>query len=379
MSDASPMIPYGREGRRMRVVGPWIATLWLLFLISPFVEGWNRWDHDRDPRGIAGMILTLAFALLYIRVFVDVRGSLRGTAPPIPLTAGAAYVGALTIMGILIVDSVGAAGTATAPFVAVMSVLLIPVRVAAPTVLLIVLGTIAVGWIPGWPDQVGNAFGVMAGALAIFGFKTVLRRNADLVSAHEVNTRLAVDNERNRFARDLHDILGHSLTVITVKAELAQRLCDIDPVRAKQELADLERLSRDALADIRRAVEGYRELTLPGELARARAALQSAEIAPDLPQSTDEVPTELRELFAWTVREGVTNVIRHSRARRCEIRLSPHGVEVRDDGAGAGLELREGSGITGLRERAAAIGAVVTTRSLSPGFSLTVAREAPAR
>ena len=77
-------------------------------------------------------------------------------------------------------------------------------------------------------------------------------------------------NERNRFARDLHDILGHSLTVITVKAELANRLLDVDPERARAELADLERLSRDALADVRRAVEGYRDLTLPGELARAR-------------------------------------------------------------------------------------------------------------
>jgi two-component system sensor histidine kinase DesK len=230
--------------------------------------------------------------------------------------------------------------------------------------------------IPGWPDQGGNAFGVVAGALAIFGFKTVLRRNADLVTAHEENTRLVVDNERNRFARDLHDILGHSLTVITVKAELAQRLIDVDPARAKTEIDDLERLSRDALADIRRAVEGYRDLTLPGELARARAALSSAEIAPRLPQSTEEVPSELRELFAWSVREGVTNVIRHSGARSCEIRLSPTSVEIRDDGPACPdiAPVHEGSGLTGLRERAAAVGATVTTRTLSPGFSLEVTR-----
>jgi len=364
--------PYGREGR-MRVVGPWIATLWLLFLISPFVEGWNRWDNDRDPRGIAGMILTVFFAVLYVRVFVDVRSSLRGQTPPLPVTAGLAYVASLAIAGVLIIDSVGPAGTATAPFVAVMAVLLLPLRAAAPTVLVTVIGTIAVGWIPGWPDQVDNAFGVIAGALAIFGFKTILRRNADLVTAHEENTRLAVDNERNRFARDLHDILGHSLTVITVKAELAQRLLDVDPSRAKSEIADLERLSRDALADIRRAVEGYRDLTLPGELARARAALSAAEITPQLPQSTEEVPTELRELFAWSVREGVTNVIRHSGAQRCEIRLSPSSIEIRDDGP-CREPLSEGSGLTGLRERAAAVGAVVTTRTLSPGFCLEVAR-----
>lgn len=358
----------------MRIVGPWIATLWLLFLTSPFIEGWNRWHDHHDGRGVAGMVITVCFALLYVRVFVDVRASLRGGAPPLPLAAGAAYVGALAMMAVLMVGSVGAAGTASAPFIAVMSVLLMPVRWAAPIVVLVVLCTLAVGWIPGWPDQVGNAFGVVAGALAVFGFKTVLRRNEDLVSAHTENAQLLVDNERNRFARDLHDILGHSLTVITVKAELAQRLIDVDPARARDEINDLERLSRDALADIRRAVEGYRELTLPGELARARTALSAAEIAPRIPQSTDEVPTELRELFAWSVREGITNVIRHSGARRCEIRLSPSSVTIRDDGEGPGCDLREGSGITGLRERAAAVGATVTTRTLSPGFSLEVSR-----
>ena len=365
------------QNRRIRLVGPWVAGLWLLFLISPFVEGWNRWNDHHDGRGIAGMILVVCFALLYVRVFVTARSSLRGATPPVPLAAAGSYVGALTIMGVLIVSQVGSSGTATAPFIAVMAVLLMPLIVAAPTVLLVVTGTVAVGLIPGWPDQVGNAFGVVAGALAIFGFKTVLRRNADLVSAHEENAQLLVDNERNRFARDLHDILGHSLTVITVKAELAGRLMDVDPARAKAEIADLERLSRDALADIRRAVEGYRELTLPGELARAKAALAAAEIDPLLPQSTDEVPSELRELFAWTVREGVTNVIRHSGARRCEIVLTATSAEIRDDGRGPSCQSGAvsgsgGSGLLGLRERAGAVGATVLTTSLEPGFSLQV-------
>src|SRR4029077_2617443 len=147
--------------------------------------------------------------------------------------------------------------------------------------------------------------------VAVMGLRMVMTRNIDLLSAQQENASLAVENERTRFARDLHDILGHSLTVITVKAELANRLLDVDHERARAELADLERLSRDALADVRRAVDGYRELTLPGELSRARTALSAAEIAADLPNSTDDVPTDRRELFAWTVREGITNVIRH--------------------------------------------------------------------
>jgi two-component system, NarL family, sensor histidine kinase DesK len=132
-------------------------------------------------------------------------------------------------------------------------------------------------------------------------------------------------------------------------------------------------LSRDALADVRRAVQGYRDLTLPGELARAREALRAAQIEADLPHSAEEVRSDLRELFAWTVREGVTNVIRHSGATRCTVRLAEAGVEVRDDGAGPQPGTGAGSGLDGLRERATAAGAVLVTRTLEPrGFALSV-------
>src|SRR5262249_2337890 len=151
----------------------------------------------------------------------------------------------------------------------------------------------------------------------------------------------------------------------------AQRLFDADPERARAELADLERLSRDALTDVRRAVAGYREVTLPGELARARQALAAAEIEAEVPNSTDEVPSGLRGLFAWTIREGVTNVIRHSGARHCAIRLAPGQVEIADDGRGPG-DSTPGNGLTGLRERAAARGGVVVTEQLDPGYALRV-------
>jgi two-component system sensor histidine kinase DesK len=212
----------------------------------------------------------------------------------------------------------------------------------------------------------------MAASVAVLGLRAVMTRNTDLVNAQLENARLAVDNERTRFARDLHDILGHSLTVITVKAELAQKLLDVDVDRARAEMADLERLSREALIDVRRAVEGYRVITLPGELVRARVALRAAEIDADLPSSTDDVPSELRELFAWTVREGVTNVIRHSGARHCEVRLTATSAEVRDDGPAMQSPNGHGSGLAGLRERATDVGATVVTRELSPGFSLSV-------
>jgi len=229
--------------------------------------------------------------------------------------------------------------------------------------------------VPGWRPDNGLLLGMLTAMLAVFGFQQMIIGNVRLREAQQENQRLAISEERNRFARDLHDILGHSLTVITVKAELAARLMDVDPARAKAEVVDLERLSRDALADVRRAVAGYRELTLPGELSHARTALAAAEIAADLPNSTDAVEGDLRDLFAWAVREGVTNVVRHSGASRCTVRLTATCAEVRDDGRGPGaLPGEPGHGLLGLRERAAALGASVITSAVQPhGFSLTVA------
>ena len=178
-------------------------------------------------------------------------------------------------------------------------------------------------------------------------------------------------------ARDLHDILGHSLTVIAVKAELADRLVDVSPERARAEIADIQRLSRDALADVRRTVDGVRELSLPAEIARARTALRAAEIRADLPGSTDDVPSDLRELFAWTLQEGVTNVVRHSAASRCTVTLGDDRITIEDDGRGMraadASALRDGHGLSGLRERAAAEGAqVVVETPSSGGFRLSV-------
>jgi two-component system sensor histidine kinase DesK len=257
----------------------------------------------------------------------------------------------------------------------------------APTLAVVnALAWYAAGFlVPGWRGDAGLLLSTLAATLAVWGIQQMIIRNAQLVSAREENAKLAVEDERNRFARDLHDILGHSLTVITVKAELANKLFDVDVERARVELSDLERLSRDALVDVRRAVEGYRELTLPGEIARARTALEAAEIKAVLPNSTDEVPTDLRELFAWTVREGVTNVIRHSGARTCTVRLTSTSAEVVDDGHGAGGDgagdagtgVGRGSGghgLVGLRERAAAVGASVWAGPSESGYALRVAR-----
>lgn len=351
--------------------GPFFAAIWLFFLLEPFLAGWALRD---EVRGVVGMTATVVFGAVYLALWL--RGRVlrqRLVLNPPPATA-AGYLAALVGLGALVVAMVGEPGLACSVYVAVACVMVFPLRVAAPLVGVVAVAVLAAGSLETWGSQVGTAFSVLAASLAIVGLRAVMSRNIDLIRAHEVNAALAVENERSRFARDLHDILGHSLTVITVKAELAQRLLDVDPERARAEVADLERLSRDALADVRHAVEGYRELTLPGEIARARNVLTTLGVTAEVPGSADEVPSELRELFAWTIREGVTNVVRHAGARSCSVLLTASSVEVRDDGRGCPSGSAGGSGLAGLRERAAAAGATVVTRTLQPGFSLQVLR-----
>ena len=357
----------GSTGR----MGPVFAGIWLFFLLNPLLEGWA---HRDEVLGVLGMVSTLAFAAAYMSLWIRARADRQQLIDSPPLRWSLPYLAVLVGLGALTVACVGEPGLACVVYVSVACVMVFPFRVAAPIAVALVVGTIALGAREDWGSQVGTAFGIMAASVAVFGLRAVLTRNIDLVNAQLENSRLAVDNERSRFARDLHDILGHSLTVITVKAELAQKLLDVDLERARAEIADLERLSRDALTDVRRAVEGYRDITLPGELIRARVALRAAEIEAELPNSTEDVPSELRELFAWTVREGVTNVIRHSHARRCEVRLTATSAEVRDDGTATPSPSGHGSGLAGLRERATDVGATVVTKELSPGFSLSVMR-----
>lgn len=177
---------------------------------------------------------------------------------------------------------------------------------------------------------------------------------------------MAIVEKRARFSRDLHDVLGHSLTVVAVKSELARKLVPIDQGRAITELADIERLTRSALADLRSAVAGYREMDFEAELAGAHVAFAAAQIDAHLPSSGDAAASDSRELFGWVLRESVTNVIRHSHARACWVRITENELMVEDDGRGmvgnASERIRsdrgsDGAGLRGIAERCEAVGA----------------------
>ncbi|MFI5660393.1 sensor histidine kinase [Streptomyces sp. NPDC051684] len=214
---------------------------------------------------------------------------------------------------------------------------------------------------PAWMEAVALVFT----ALTVYAFGEIATSHRALVEARAEVTRLARQGERDRIARDLHDLLGHSLTVITVKSGLARKLAAADSERAVDEITEVEQLSRQALADVRAAVSGYREVTLAGELARGRELLRASAITADLPATTEAVDPAHQELFGWALREGLTNVVRHARASHCAVSLTPTSIEIHDDGHGATAPA--GNGLTGLRERAAAAGATVTTGPARPG------------
>jgi two-component system, NarL family, sensor histidine kinase DesK len=201
-----------------------------------------------------------------------------------------------------------------------------------------------------------TALTIVAIGLMMTAFGRISRTNRELQATREELARLAVSEERLRIARDLHDLLGHSLSLISLKTELAHRLVHEEPHRAAAELEDIQKVTREALAGVRDAVQGYRRMSLAHELDGARAALTAAGIDCELAESSVKLPEDVDAVLAWAVREGATNVIRHSGAHRCAIRIDAGrdsaAVEIEDDGSGAIDAGGVGSGLNGLRERA---------------------------
>jgi two-component system sensor histidine kinase DesK len=211
----------------------------------------------------------------------------------------------------------------------------------------------------------------------MFAFRRLMLLNRELVDAREEVARLAVSEERARFARDLHDLLGHSLSVIAIKAELAERLLERDPQRAAEHVADVKLVARDALGEVRDAVSGYRQPTLSSELEGARMALEAAGIEAQLEGADVELPADVEAVLAWAVREGTTNIVRHSHARSCRIAVSPGAEEVSaevvDDGAAQDAPAGSGNGLAGLRERAERVAGRVEAGPIAEGgFRLCV-------
>jgi two-component system sensor histidine kinase DesK len=323
----------------------WMPLIWLPFMVWFFVD--PAWRHAGPLLWAGNTLAGLLFVFLYLYSF--------SRPEPRRLFATAAMIAMAAIaipfngggVGLLIYASAAAGFTTSlrrvvgliALEVAILAFyvhrLHLPVEFWGSMLLLIVL----VG--------MGNHFSAVSHCTS-----------QKLQLAQDEIEHLAKVAERERIARDLHDLLGHTLSLITLKAELARKLVDRDPQRAKQEMQDVEHTSRAALADVREAISGYRGQGLAAELLRARQTLETAGITVDCEASEVPLTPAQETVLALALREAVTNVVRHAQAQTCSVRLAREErlctLEIADNGCGA--DTPEGNGLRGMRERLEAIG-----------------------
>ncbi len=225
----------------------------------------------------------------------------------------------------------------------------------------------------GWALFYSALFPMLIGAGNTF-FAERNRMNRKLLKANEEIENLAKVAERERIARDLHDVLGHTLSVITLKSELAGKLLDRDPQRAGKEIREVEEISRQALSDVRDAIRGYRSKGLAAELAQAKTTLETAGLSVQCDAATTvKLPAMQESVLSLAVREAVTNVVRHAHARTCRMRLDQQNgncrLEIQDDGRG--ISNGEGNGLRGMRERVEMLGGTLQ-RNTDSGTTLTI-------
>ncbi|MFZ0294590.1 MAG: sensor histidine kinase [Candidatus Sulfotelmatobacter sp.] len=312
------------------------------FLIDPIVShaGLRVWCFT--------LLATAIFLVLYFSLFW------------ISCRQGLLHLAAMVLMGVAFAKYNGGATTFFI-FAAACGPFVVEDEGDGIKVLLAVEAAALITWwalhLNAWFLVFGCGLSFIVGASNIH-FAQRNRANKKLIKAQEEIEHLATVAERERIARDLHDVLGHTLSVIILKSELAGKLIERDPERAGHEIREVEQISRQALSEVRDAIRGYRSQGLPAELARAKATLETAGVAVQCEAARIEMPALHETVLSMAVREAVTNVVRHARARTCVLRLAQQNgscrLEIEDDGRG-GLHA-EGNGLRGMRERVEMLG-----------------------
>ena len=350
----------------------WSPLLWVVYLgffyIDPVMSHASAriWMLD-----IAGGV---AFIFLYLGLFALAN-------PNIYL-----HIGGMLLLGVAFMPINSGACTFF-----IYAAAMLPFCVDTRTAAVIGLLTVgAVGAIEGfflhinsWTLFYSTLFPIIIGAGNTF-FAERNRMNRKLRKANEEIEHLAKVAERERIARDLHDVLGHTLSVITLKSELAGKLIARDPERAGKEIREVEQISRQALSDVRDAIRGYRSKGLAAELAQAKSTLETAGLTVQCDAATTmQLPAMQESVLSLAVREAVTNVVRHARASSCRLRIEQQNgscrLEIADDGQG--FVTMEGNGLRGMRERVEMLGGTLERRNKS-GTTLTITlplKELPVR
>ena len=340
----------------------WSFLLWIIYLGFFFID--PALSHHPLRLWLLDAAGALVFLFLYLGLFFIER--------PYPLL----HIGGMVVLGLLFAPINSGACTFFI-FAAAMLPFTVKTQTAA------IVGLAAVGSIGavdglllhvnGWELFYSAVFPVLIGAGNTF-FAERNRMNCELRKANEEIEHLAKVAERERIARDLHDVLGHTLSVITLKSELAGKLIVRDPERAGKEIREVEEISRQALSEVRDAIRGYRSKGLAAELAQAKSTLETAGVAVQCDAATTlRLPAVQESVLSLVVREAVTNVVRHAQAHTCSLRLDQQNgsclLEIQDDGCGSSNG--EGNGLRGMRERVEMLGGTVN-RETSSGTCLTI-------
>jgi two-component system sensor histidine kinase DesK len=354
--------------RRSRAVGkdPWarfgwlMAVIWLVFLVYPVIA----LLHSEAPLVwvVVGWAALVAFAVLYVTGFIHGMRGGGGLGRP-PSVRQWITFGALIVCMVISIPAASGSALSFLPFImAFASYGLTRLWHWITTVAAVVITALCVFLLPGGTSYFSVlAIVVMLGVVNTVSTWLILRS----AEAEQLGLELATSEGREAVARDVHDLIGHSLTVVGLKAQLVRRLIDSDPERAKAELADIEQLTAEAIAGVRSTVAGARATTLVEQLASSRDSLRAADIEMTVTGESSALSPVQAITASWILREATTNTLRHSQARTVKVLLAPGRLLIEDDGVGIGGA--EGNGIRGMRERAATAGA---------GFAVGAAGEA---
>jgi two-component system sensor histidine kinase DesK len=340
-----------------------MAVIWLVFLIYPIMA----LLRSEAPDGwiIVGGVAMVAFVVLYVLGFMRGMAAGGGLGSP-PAPGQWLFFAGLVVCAVISIPAEGGSALSFLPFI--MSFASYGLNRIAHWATFSGAVAATASWMllsPDWSDYIS--------ILAIVGLLGVVNtvstwliiRSAD---ADRLGLELATSEGREAVARDVHDLIGHSLTVVKMKAQLARRLIDSDPDRATAELADIEALAAEAISGVRATVAGARAASLTEQLAASADALRFAGIAPHIDGDPGALSPAQGLTAGWILREATTNILRHARASTVTVTVRPGLLAVQDDGRGAGG--REGNGVRGMRERAAAAGARFELTSPAAGGTL---------
>ncbi|MGW1626422.1 sensor histidine kinase [Streptomyces sp. NPDC002172] len=362
--------PPRSRGEAMRKL-VWVLP-WLVFLASP-AQDLASGHHTIGATAVGWAGLT-AFVGIYLTiVFRQMGRPFRGGAV-------AAAVAVEWTLAVVLAFGFGSSWLGLFVYVSVMCGVTFPLRVAYWTIPLTTAAMMLAGWHAHDMDEAWGLFlVVLLVGYSMTGIRQLVATTIELRKARATVAQLAANEERLRLARDLHDLLGHSLSLITLKSELAGRMLPDHPDKAAQQVSDIEQVSRQALVDVREAVTGYRRPRLAAELAGAQVALTAAAVTAEVPADPDlaGVPDDGEAALAWALREAITNVVRHSGASACTVELLRRQtldgpvleLAVEDNGSG-GSGKGPGNGLTGLTERLEKTGGTLEAGRLKHGFRL---------